>query len=323
MEPVARLVMLHETLKSRSGPITPKALQEILQCSRSTVQRLVKRLRDDLGAPVVTADDGSFAYAVDNPGWELPGLWLSPDDLASLRIIDAFLERLERGGLSSQARLLRAQIGELFAQAMADESVAPDAIRSRLDIVLPGFAIDRPEIFAVIFEATMRRLRLRFADYARRRGDPAFREVSPQRLLHHRDTWFLLGWCHDTSSAGLFSLARLHHVEIQSAAAVSRPVEEASRSAVAGGGRMQRARLRFTPAAAAVVAGQIWHPEQVGQFATDGSFELRVPYVHVQDVLPLILQHGAAVIVEAPKPLRRRVIKALDAARARYVSNSR
>jgi predicted DNA-binding transcriptional regulator YafY len=317
---------LHEVLKSRERPVGVATLQDILGCSRTTVHRLVKKLRDELGAPLQLIADEGYVYGPGRETWELPGLWLSADDLASLRIVDAFLEQMEQGVLRTQVRLLRAQVAVLLEQAMADESISPDLLRSRLDVVPPKFTVDRPEIFAAVFEATMRKRRMQFADYARRRGDPHLREVSPLKLLHYRENWFLLGFCHDTGASGLFSLARLHHVSVLHAAAElprgqdagEGPAQNGAQTGLAASGRRQQARLKFNPAAAATVAGKIWHPEQVGQFATDGSFELRVPYVRIQEVLPAVLEHGASVVVEGPKSLRTRVKKELAAALRRY-----
>jgi predicted DNA-binding transcriptional regulator YafY len=318
VQPSARIVRLHEELKRRNRPLTVAALQDILGCSRSTVHRLVKRLRDELGAPLMIVEGEGFAYGPGGETWQLPGLWLSPDDLASLRIIDVYLERMAHGVLQAQAKLLRAQVDVLLQQAMADESVSADVLRRRLDVVPPKFAIDRPEIFAAVFEATMRGRRLRFADYARRRGEPPLRDVSPQQLLHYRENWFLVGYCHDNHGQALFSLGRLHHVEVTSVSAEVRVGGGAAQDLTSGSGRRQVARLRFSPAAAASVVGQVWHPEQVGQFATDGSYELRVPFRHLQDILPAILEHGSGVVVQGPGALRNRVIKTLGAALKRY-----
>lgn len=318
MEASTRLVRLHEALKSRQSPVSAAMLQEMLGCSRTTVHRLAKKLRDELGAPLQLIADEGYAYGAGRESYELPGLWLTADDLASLRIVDAFLEPMEHGVLQAQVRLLRAQVDVLLEQAMADESVSSDQLRSRLDVVPPKFSVDRPEIFASVFEATMRKLRLRFADYARRRGEPHLREISPLKLVHYRENWFLLGFCHDNGDTGLFSLARLHHVTVLPTAADLSHGGETAELGPSSSGRRQQARLRFSPQAAATVAGKIWHPEQVGQFATDGSYELRLPFVHVQDVLPAILEHGAAVVVEGPKVLRSRVMKALTAAIKRY-----
>jgi hypothetical protein len=44
------------------------------------------------------------------------------------------------------------------------------------------------------------------------------------------------------------------------------------------GKNKQVAKLKFTPFRAQWVAREVWHPEQVGEVHTDGSYTLEVPY---------------------------------------------
>lgn len=320
MDPQARIVRLHDLLSGRTTPIHPTVLQEALGCSRTTLQRMLTRLRDELQAPVLHVAEQGYCYDISSGPYELPGMWLDADELASLMMVDALLARLESGVLQSQARLLRAQVEVLLGQAVVDESVGADRLRERVQLVTPKFLAQRPEIFATVCEATLAGQRLRFTDYARKRGEPPTRQVSPQRLLYFQENWFLQAWCHDVEAPQVFALARLHHLEV-----IPGKVHEVEPPPVAHGRLVGMspvrhvARLRFTPSAAASVAGEYWHPQQHGQFATDGSYELSVPYAQVQDLLGQILKHGATVLVESPKSLRKAVVKALERASARYI----
>lgn len=320
MDPQARIVRLHDLLSGRTTPIHPTVLQEALGCSRTTLQRMLTRLRDELQAPVLHVAEQGYCYDISSGPYELPGMWLDADELASLMMVDALLARLESGVLQSQARLLRAQVEVLLGQAVVDESVGADRLRERVQLVTPKFLAQRPEIFATVCEATLGGQRLRFTDYARKRGEPPTRQVSPQRLLYFQENWFLQAWCHDVEAPQVFALARLHHLEV-----IPGKVHEVEPPPVAHGRLVGMspvrhvARLRFTPSAAASVAGEYWHPQQHGQFATDGSYELSVPYAQVQDLLGQILKHGATVLVESPKSLRKAVVKALERASARYI----
>lgn len=319
MDSQARIVRLHDILSSRATPIQSAALQEALGCSRTTLQRMLTRLRDELHAPVMHVAEQGYCYDISGGAYELPGMWLDADELANLMVVDALLARLESGVLQSQARLLRAQIEVLLGQAVVDETVDAARLRDRLQIVMPRFLGQRPEIFASVCEATLHGHRLSFSDYARKRGEPPTRQVSPQRLLYFHENWFLQAWCHDVETPHVFALARLHHVKVipGKVHAADSQLLEHGRLEVATPVR-HLARLRFTPSAGASVAGEYWHPEQHGQFATDGSYELSVPYTQVQDILAQILQHGAVVLVESPKSLRKAVVKALHRASARY-----
>ena len=77
--------------------------------------------------------------------------------------------------------------------------------------------------------------------------------------------------------------------------------------------------LRFTPERARWVADERWHPRQAGQYLSDGSYELRIPYRDERELVIDILRHGPEVEVVAPAPLRDAVISRLRSALKRYL----
>ena len=77
--------------------------------------------------------------------------------------------------------------------------------------------------------------------------------------------------------------------------------------------------LRFSRERARWVADERWHPEQSGQFLTDGRYELRIPYRDARELIMDILRHGEEVEVVEPEGLRQDVIGALRRALGRYV----
>ena len=78
--------------------------------------------------------------------------------------------------------------------------------------------------------------------------------------------------------------------------------------------------LRFTAERARWVADERWHPQQVGQFLTDGRYELRFPYRDPRELVMDILRHGREVEVVSPDALRAEVKSALEAALAQYAT---
>ena len=76
LEPFARLVRLHEELQTRRQPVSGRVLQERLRCSRATFHRVLARLKDGLGAPVINVPGRGYFYDRSQPRFELPGLWL-------------------------------------------------------------------------------------------------------------------------------------------------------------------------------------------------------------------------------------------------------
>lgn len=82
-------------------------------------------------------------------------------------------------------------------------------------------ATHRPVLawFEVTAKATMQQKRLELVYYTRSRNSETTRLVSPKRLLHYRENWYLLVWCHTANDLRLFSLDAIRYAQIQKEAA--------------------------------------------------------------------------------------------------------
>lgn len=85
MDRFHRIYTLHNILAGRRTPVSRKALEERMECSRATVMRTIECLRDELGAPIHydTAGNG-YCYAEEGH-YDLPGLWFNVSELHVLR----------------------------------------------------------------------------------------------------------------------------------------------------------------------------------------------------------------------------------------------
>jgi predicted DNA-binding transcriptional regulator YafY len=72
--------------------------------------------------------------------------------------------------------------------------------------------------------------------------------------------------------------------------------------------------LRFSGERARWVADQVWHPEQVGRYLEDGSYELRIPYRDQRELVMDILRHGPHLVVMEPASLVDEVKRQLQGA---------
>lgn len=121
MDRYERINALHRQLKSARYPIPVAQLQETLNCSRATVYRDLAFLRDALMAPVEGDGEAGFRYeSGENERFELPGLWLSSEELHALLASQHLLARTGGGVLSAVLAPLQQRIeGLLAAQAGA------------------------------------------------------------------------------------------------------------------------------------------------------------------------------------------------------------
>ena len=301
-----------ETLIRSRGQVSFKALLEELEVSRATLKRDLDYLRDRLGAPIVYdrySNAYGFAAGHRDRKHELPGLWFTERELYSLLMAHQLLAELDTDGVIS--RHLKPLL-ERIHQMLGDERMDARQLLKRVKIISPAKRPVATQFFEMVTEAVLQRRRVRMRYLTRSRGEVGEREVSPQRLVHHKNTWYLDGWCHRTESLRRFSLDAIEHAEVldQKAQDVPAKTLEAEMDAGYGiyaGARRHWATLSFAPKAARWVSREEWHPEQTARWTEDGRYELRLPYSDETELVMDILRHGGQVTVQAPHSLRTRV----------------
>jgi len=294
---------------------------EALDVSRATFKRDLEYLRDRFNAPIVwDAGAGGYRYELDaQSDFALPGFWLSGAEVQALLTLDHFIETLEPGLVGPMMAPLRRRLAGIAQEAGADLA----ELRGRVKVLQSNARRVSPPAFNAVADALLRRRRLHIEYYARGQGSTSEREVSPQRLVHYRDNWYLDAWCHLREGLRSFSVDTISKPQLLDVPATD--VDEAllerelaSAYGIFSGAAQHRALLRFTPERARWVAAEIWHPQQQGRFDDDGAYLLELPYADDRELLMDVLRHGAEVEVLAPAALRQRVIAALDAALAGY-----
>jgi predicted DNA-binding transcriptional regulator YafY len=320
MDKFDRIYQLHRILSTRRTPIGEAELCERLECSRATMYRLINALRDRLGAPVERMDDPpGFRYAPDaQAAYELPGLWFTEQELQSLLVFHRLLAALEPGLLEEHLAPLRRRIDTLVAHRRLGLAEAARRVR-----VLPIGARPAGQWFRVLAGATLARRRLRLSYHARSTDRVTEREVDPQRLTHYRDNWYLDAWDHLRGELRSFAVDRVRRAEQLDEPARDVPEAEldehfAGSYGIFAGRANKTAVLVFSRERARWIADERWHPQQIGQFRTDGSYELAIPYRDPRELIMDILRHGAEVEVISPDSLRSAVAEALERAAARY-----
>ncbi|MDP3222865.1 MAG: WYL domain-containing protein, partial [Rubrivivax sp.] len=150
------------------------------------------------------------------------------------------------------------------------------------------------------------------------------RVVSPQRLVHYRNTWYLDAWCHRTEALRRFALDAIEEATVQDSKAKEMAMKRVQAEMDAGygiyaGGRRQWAVLLFNPQAAQWASREEWHAEQTGRWLDDGSYEMRLPYVDATELVMDVLRQGEQVRVVSPTALVAAVKERLRAAGALYL----
>ncbi len=343
MDRTERITLLHGLLAhNRYGLSTERLMQEA-RCSRATLYRDLGFMRDTLGAPVEHEEDPSskWRYVGGADDFQLPGVWLTADELHALTLAQQMLQR--SGGLLGKA------LGPL--QPRIQKLLGDKARRlGRLRVLRAQARPCDPNIFRTVTDAVLEGRQLRFNYQARSTAKKSARRVSPQRLVHHRDNWYLDACSEPVREdaqpgpkqvAGVragarlaaqapvltqlrrFALDRITKPELCAEASIDIAEDELDSLQEAGygvfaGPAVATAIIHFTPDAARWITDEIWHPAQQKRLTADGTLELTVPYAHPRELLMDVLRYGADAEVIGPPELREQVRGMLVGALLRY-----
>ena len=292
-----------------------------LEISEATFKRYIAKLRDQLHMPIAFDRDlGGYTMAPGHDDTELPGLWFNQEELLSLVTIQQLLEQLEPGLLGPKLKPLHTRL----VQLMEKHGLASQDVARRIRILNVGKRVVAAKSFEVVAAATMVRNRLRISHFSRQNGKTTEREVSPQRLVHYRDNWYLDAWCHLREDVRSFSIDAITQIKVVDRPAMDVLDADINAAVDAGygifaGAPKGWATIKFTPERARWVAGEIWHPHQRSSTQADGSYVLEIPYSDERELMGDLLRFGADVEVMAPPDLRSRIKRALHEAVGRYV----
>ncbi len=318
MDRMQRIYKLHQILAARRYPIPRAQLEAELECSRASLTRIIAEMRDFFDAPI-EFDKEAGGYRYNRDAFELPGLWFTPSELFALSAAQKLLAEAQPGLLDNQLAPLKSRIDKLLAQ----DHLGGGELARRLRILRMAARQPDTPIFQTVAGATAQRNRLKIAYHGRERDAVSEREISPQRLVHYRDNWYLDAWCHQRDALRNFALDR-----IRGARALSRPAQDLDEAeldrhynatyGLFGGPAKATAVLRFTAERARWVADERWHPDQQDRWLNDGRFERRLPYADPRELILDIQKYGPDVEVVAPAELRAEIAKRLKAAAAQY-----
>ena len=322
MDRYERILTLHRLLKSAHYPVPLPKLMDELECSRATLYRDVAFLRDALGAPLESAggEHAAFRYEVgEGERFELPGLWLTSDELAALLALNELIGRSGPGVLAGALAPFKARIETLLTDQGSGKALPIDRIR-----VIPwGERKLDQQVFRIAAGSVLERRKLRFRYRARTTNANSRRTVSPQRLTHYRDNWYLDVWDHDRQALRSFAVDRIveaHALEEAAMDVAESDLNEllSSSYGIFAGKPKAWATIRFSEHAARWVADEHWHSQQKGEWLSDGRYELKVPYSNSRELLMDVMKYGSDAQVIAPIPLREEMKIMLQLALGEY-----
>jgi predicted DNA-binding transcriptional regulator YafY len=327
MDRTERFYKIELLLRSR-GCVGFEALRDELGVSPATLKRDLQYLRDRLAAPIVyDRFDNGYRFEADaaerGVRHELPGVWFSEKEIHALLTMHQLLAGLDDDGVLS--RHLQPMMDKLQAMLGADQSEARELMR-RVKLISTARRRVPSRHFELLGSALVQRKRVWLRYFKRSDRSESMREVSPQRLVNYRNTWYLDAWCHASEGLRRFALDAVQEARALDSRARSVAVKEleteldAGYGIYGGGAKLKWATLLFNADAAQWVASEEWHARQKARWLADGRYELQVPYSDPTELAMDILRHGDSVVVAGDKALAALIGGRLQRAAQRYTT---
>jgi predicted DNA-binding transcriptional regulator YafY len=298
------------------------SLLEALEVSPATLKRDIQYLRERMDAPIEydpAANGYRFGQQWRGRQHELPGVWFSEKELHALLTMHQMLSSLDEEGILS--RHLQPMFDKLTGMLGVDAAEAA-ALTQRIKLISTARRRVVSACFETVGSAVVKRQRLSIGYRSRGQGGQLRRrQVSPQRLVHYRNTWYLDAWCHESEGLRRFALDAMDGVELLVERAKAVPLKHLEAELDQGYGifaaaQVQQAQLVFSAEAAAWVSKEEWHPAQRSEWLADGRWRLELPYADATELLMDLLRHAGQVEVQGPAALRTAYAKRLRAAAA-------
>ena len=205
MDRSERFYRIDRLLEDR-GLVTRQEFLDALEVSPATFKRDIEYMRDRMHAPIVWNNDRQgYEFGEPDgisPPYELPGLWFNQSEIFALLTMQHLVAGLNPGLLAAHVAPLRSRLESLLQKG----NVTAAEVNQRVRILAQASRQVPPAVFEVIAHGVLRRTRLRMDYRARSTGEATQRDVSPQRLVHYRDNWYLDAWCHTRDDLRTFSL---------------------------------------------------------------------------------------------------------------------
>lgn len=327
MSQAARIRDFVAILENSHLPVSRARLMDELEVSAATFKRDLDVLRDQMHAPIkwVPGEGGrERGYVLDDKGWSsgklgLPKAWFSASEIYALLMIHELASHIGPGLLTEHLQPLITRV-TLMLGAAED---SPEDVRARVRILNSASKRSGSPHFETVARAAVKRRRLKILYFARSRNDRSERFVSPQVIVHYKENWYLVAWCHKAEGLRMFALDA-----IEEAALMKEPTKPVAKKLVEeivardfgiySGASRKLAKLLFTARQAPWVRSETWHVDQLGQLMEDGGFLLTVPYSDPRELVLEILRYGPDVRVLAPAELQQEVAQRLRAAADQY-----
>ena len=325
---------LYNILKQARYPVTKQQLCEKLECSVASIERYLTELRDTYSLNINYQPEYKGYVLTQDPETdiELPSHLFTTQEINALLLIEQIVNDLEPGFLADDTQAVKNHLAKIRRKMSGDHTIQSDRIR----MINIGKRQGNIKHLSLLTQAVLQSRQLSIEYSARSfvqeddlsaaqeaTSQKLSRKLSPQRLTHYRDNWYLDAWCHQRNALRTFALDRITVLTLHKTAGKVLSSSELDRHykptfGIFGGAVRHRAVLRFTPHRSQWVSAERWHQDQTGSWDEAGHYVLEIPYGDDTELIGDILKYGDQVEVLSPDELRDKIKDKIDALHALY-----
>jgi predicted DNA-binding transcriptional regulator YafY len=290
-----------------------------LGVSLRTVHRYFEML-DEMGIPVYSERGpyGGFSLV---RGYKMPPLVFTLEEAVAIVLGTGIVEEMWGELYRESARGALAKIENLLPEEQARE-----VAWARGSLVATGMNRSDLKALTPILEKVRRAIRehrsVEMKYQTSQVPHPTQRALDPYALVHRWGWWYVVGFCHVHKEVRTFRVDRIIEVALQEKAFIQTPdfnLQDYLKHEMQSQPQV-KARLRFEPQSASIVAGNHSYWETIAPQA-DGSVEVDFLSPTLEWAASTALSYGPTVEVLEPPELRAMVAEWLNAMARKYTKS--
>jgi len=303
-----RFLWFHNEVKSEKYP-NSRVLAEKFELSQKTAQRDIEFIRDRLRAPLVYVAD-KRGYAYEEKAYELPGIWITGEELAALFIASRLASTIPDKRLKSSFKSFLQQV---VSFCTLDTPFSLDELSERISVKNIEYARVDEATFQMVVDALFYKKALEIYYYSPHKDETTQRVIFPLHLLQYMGSWHVISHCALRGDLRDFALSRIRSINPSPDSLNPDFSPDSIKEYIRKNfGLLSKdisieVCLKFSPDIVPYVSEQIWHSEQKQSPHSDGSLCLSFSVADLREVKREVLKYGSQVEVLSPAALREEV----------------
>jgi len=314
MNKSVRHYQLRKYLSTAHFPVQLSTLAQRFQVSEKTIRRDIETLVNDYSAPWFISHSKVCLDKTRQHTFELHDYWFSRQEVESLFALNHIIEQLSPGALKDQLQPFKERIRGL----LSDEG-RENYLGMKIKLLEIGDRSVQQSTFQGLIQALAENKQIQIVFWNRYRDERLQRTISPQKLIRYKDNWIVDAYCHLRKAIRSFSLEAIESIEV-----LNQPIKEVSEAemqahfqssyGIYAGKANQKAIIKFSPYISRWVQYENWHPNQIGHWCDDQTYQLIIPYCKDDELIQDILKYGEHAEVLEPLALREKIQQKLKSA---------